>query len=121
MHAEGGLALWAAQCGADSAAQLAAFLDANSTRDELLLAAEADKGVRRATHALVRSHFPSLTSEVAGPPPAVRLRRQPPLKAIALDLAINRVMAQSLNHTEEDLARFPINKLRNIGLLGYVF
>ena len=91
MHGHGeGLALFAAQCGADWAAQLASFLEPASTREELLLPPEADKGARRATHELVRSHFPCLISDVVaaagGVPPGVRLRRQPALKAVALDL-----------------------------------
>jgi HAD superfamily phosphatase (TIGR01681 family) len=94
MHAEG-RAAWAELWGEASAAQLVALAAGSSGGAELLLP-PADKGGRRAQHALLRSHFPciapcrrSVGDAAPLPPgalPQVCVRAQPALKAIALDL-----------------------------------
>ncbi len=83
------LALWAELCGEPSAAQAAELIRGSSACDELLLPLATDKDGRRAQHALVRAHFPCLANDTAwaaDAPPLVLVRRQPPLKAVALDL-----------------------------------
>lgn len=78
------LELWEALAGREAAVLLAEFLRDEKGPGELLLPPGANRQQRKRQHALLRTHFPTVFSESVKQ--RVRVRRQGPIKCVAVDL-----------------------------------
>ena len=79
-----GLQLWESIAGREAAVLLAEFLRDEKGQVEMLLPPGANRQQRKRQHALLRAHFPTVFSESVNQ--RIRLRRQGPIKCVAVDL-----------------------------------